>query len=46
MLVYQNKLDQMEKEVAMDFSNINEGICWLKLLTKNELVHSEKLVKK
>ena len=46
MVVYQKKLDHMDKEVAMDFSNINEGIYWLKLLTKNELVHSETLVKK
>jgi hypothetical protein len=46
MVVYQKKIEHLEKEVAMDFSNISQGIYWVKLLTNDELMHSETLVKK
>jgi hypothetical protein len=46
MLVYQKKLDHMDKEVAMDFSGISQGIYWVKMITNDELVHSETLIKK
>ncbi|MFZ9847820.1 MAG: T9SS type A sorting domain-containing protein [Flavobacteriales bacterium] len=46
MVVYQKKLDHMQKDVAMDFSNINQGIYWVKLLANDVLMHSETLVKK
>lgn len=46
MLVYQKKLDHMDKEVSMDLAGIGQGIYWVKMLTNDELVHSETLVKK
>jgi len=44
--VYQKKLDHMENEVAVDFSQVNQGIYCVKLMTNDETVHSETLVKR
>jgi dihydrodipicolinate reductase len=46
MVVYQKKLDHMQKDVAIDFSTVNQGLYLVKLLTNDELVHSETLLKK